>query len=235
MDWKGIFGELTKTTAIVLAIGWVARYAITQFFAVELEKSKSALKAVNDRDLEYVKAALARLERLQADLVKSRGAAYGEIWRLTGSLNLFGPATTIDGADLSAQLKNWYFERGWVLTSESKRRYFLVQELLNFLMLQSIPFRRPADRQLFGSRSRPLELLRQLRSRVLKIESRGDEGEYKVGELEEFVSAWKSQVLDTQVQGELEEQAWLLLQFVLSAFRSGVIAELGSSDRVEQS
>jgi hypothetical protein len=106
------------------------------------------MRAQDEQRLTHVKAALDRMARLEADLVKSRGEGYGEIWKLTGSLNLFGPMTEVDSKDLSVRLKNWYFEHGWVLTQESKRRYFLVQEVLNFGMLQSISFRRLTDKEL---------------------------------------------------------------------------------------
>jgi hypothetical protein len=195
------------------------------------------IQAKAEERLEHVRAALGRVERLEADLVKSRGEGYGEIWKFTGSLNLFGPITKVDNTELSNKLKDWYFEHGWVLTQESKRRYFLVQEVLNFGMLQSISFRRPTDEQLFSSQLRPVEVLRQLRSKLLKVEVRGDEGMYTVDELETCVSAWKSQVLKKNGQEELEElaeEAWVLLQFVLSAFRTGVVEELGSRERIHK-
>ena len=133
--------------------------------------------------LQRAQAALDRAERLEADLIKSRGEGYGEIWKLTGSLNLFGPRGDVETEDLSAQLKNWYFENGWVLTDTSKRRYFLVQEILNFGMFTSISFRRPAGEELFSSPKRPVDVLRQLRSTLLNVEGRGDEGSYAVSEL----------------------------------------------------
>jgi hypothetical protein len=185
------------------------------------------------REIEHVKVALARVERLEADLLKSRGEAYGRIWKLTSSLNLFGSITQVDDLELSLQLKNWYFERGWVLTQESKRRYFLVQEVLGFLKLRSIAFRRPADELLFGSESRPIDLLRRLRLESLKIDMRGDEGTYSIKELETCVSEWKVQSLKTSGEDQ-SESAWILLQFVLSAFRSCMVDELGSRGAVHK-
>jgi hypothetical protein len=254
MNWNQIVGEIGGMTAAVAAIAWVARYTIGHFFSRDLAKYKSDIKAAHDSTLENfkhehareleslrakaeerledIRAALARMERREADLVKSRGEGYGKIWKLTGSLNLFGPITELDSKDLSGQLTDWYFEHGRVLTQESKRRYFLVQEVLNFGILHSISFRRPADEQLFNSQSRPVEVLRQLRSKLLNIEIRGDEGKYTVGELETCVSVWKSQVLKKEAQEELTEGAWMLLQFVLSTFRSCIVEELGSREWV---
>jgi hypothetical protein len=198
------------------------------------QKVLADMRAQAEERLTHVNAALDRVARLEADLAKSRGEGYGEIWKLTGTLNLFGPMTEVDSKDLAVRLKNWYFERGWVLTEDSKRRYFLVQEVLNFGMLQSISFRRPADEELFGSTARPVQVLRQFRSKFLHGADRSDEGKYEVHELETYVSAWKSQVVKKNEREELAEKAWVLLQFVLSAFRSGVVKELGSREMVHK-
>lgn len=173
------------------------------------------------------KAALDRVGKLEADLVKNRGKAYGDIWKLTGSLNLFGPMTKLDVTELSGQLTNWYFERGWVLTPESKKRYFLLQEVLGFLRLRSISVRRPADEFLFGSQSRTVDLLRQRRKELLNIAPVGDESSYTVDQLESCVSKWKSESAKTSEE-ERSESAWVLLQLLLSAFRSCMVSELGS-------
>ena len=233
MSWSDVISDVIKviggTAVVVAAIAWVAKSIITHVLASDLESFKQVLAL----EVERVKVALARVERLEADLLKSRGEAYGQIWRLTASLNLFGPITPIDNSELSQQLKNWYFERGWVLTQESKRRYFLVQEVLGFLKLRSIAFRRPGDEFLFGSESRPIELLRQMRLETLNIKVRGDEGSYSIEELETCVSEWKSQSLKSSGEDQ-SESAWILLQFVLSAFRSGIVDELGSREAVHR-
>jgi hypothetical protein len=241
MNWHQIVEAIGGMAVVVAAFAWVAKSTIGHFFSRELESLRARqqnaladIQAKAEERLENVRAALARMERREADLVKSRGEGYGEIWKLTGSLNLFGPITELDSKDLSVQLTDWYFEHGRVLTQESKKRYFLVQEVLNFGILHSISFRRPADEQLFNSQSRPVEVLRQLRSKLLKIEIRGDEGKYTVGELETYVSAWKSQVLKKEAQEELTEGAWMLLQFVLSTFRSCIVEELGSREWVSK-
>ena len=174
-----------------------------------------------------LKAALDRVGKLEADLVKNRGKAYGDIWKLTGSLNLFGPMTELDITELSGQLTNWYFELGWVLTPDSKKRYFLLQEFLGFLRLRSISVRRPADEFLFGSQSRTVDVLRQRRTELLNIESHGDESSYSIEQLENCVSKWKSESPKT-AEEEQAESAWILLQLLLSAFRSCMVTELGS-------
>ena len=94
------------------------------------------LQANATENIERVKATLLRMERLESELLKSRGEAYGEIWKLTHSVNLFGPTMATDDAELSAQLRDWYFSHGWALTVDAKRRYFLVQEVLNYLHMR---------------------------------------------------------------------------------------------------
>lgn len=191
------------------------------------------LQAAATENIERVKAALLRMERLESELLKSRGKAYGEIWKLTHSVNLFGPTMSADDAKLSAQLRDWYFSHGWALTVDAKRRYFLVQEVLNYFHMRGISFRRPADEQLFGRSARPIEVLREFRARELQIEARGDDANYSIGELEACVSAWKSRH-GANGRGETNpEHAWVLLQFVMSAFRSCMVEELGSRSNVQ--
>jgi hypothetical protein len=138
-----------------------------------------------------------------------------------------------DDAKLSAQLRDWYFSHGWALTVDAKRRYFLVQEVLNYFHMRGISFRRPADEQLFGRSARPIEVLREFRARELQIEARGDDANYSIGELEACVSAWKSRH-GANGRGETNpEHAWVLLQFVMSAFRSCMVEELGSRSNVQ--
>ena len=191
------------------------------------------LQAAATKDIERVKAALVKMERLENDLIKSRGEAYGDIWKLTHSVNLFGPTMPADGAKLSAQLRDWYFVQGWALTSEAKRRYFLVQEVLNYFHMRGISFRRPADEVLFGRVVRPVEVLRELRARELEVDARGDDANYPIAELEACVSAWKSRQGATGRGEANPEHAWMLLQFVMSAFRSCMVNDLGSRANVQ--
>ena len=180
--------------------------------------------------LERVKASLVRLERIESDLVRSRGEAYGEIWALTGALSLFGPQKTTTATDLSGKLSHWYFSRGWLLTTESKGRYFLIQEVLNFYILHALTFHRPADQILFGGPSRAMDELRQIRTRELGLESRGDDGRYTLRETQVCVNAWKARHTSTSRDATPPDQAWVLLQFVLSSFRTHLADELKSSE-----
>jgi len=198
----------------------------------EQEKALAKIQASASERIESVKAALLRMERLESDLIKSRGEAYGEIWKLTGSINLFGPAIPASCAELSAQLRDWYFAHGWVLTQEAKKKYFLVQEVLNFLQMRSIPIRRPADEQLFSDSERPIEILSRLRTKEVQLEPRGEDADYSIAEMEACVSAWKSRQAATGSEETKPEQAWIVLQFVMSVFRSRLVLELGSRGNV---
>jgi hypothetical protein len=81
----------------------------------EQEKALAKLQTSVSERIETVKAALLRMERLESDLPKSRGDAYGEIWKLTGSINLFGPVIPASCAELSARLRGLVF-RSWLGT-----------------------------------------------------------------------------------------------------------------------
>lgn len=187
-----------------------------------------------NRKLEHLKGRLARIDRLERDLLKSRGDAYGEIWKLTGALNLFGPTISIDFANLSIDLTNWYFSRGQLLTMESKPRYFLVQEVLNFFRMRGIAVSRPSDEVLYGGEKRTIEAVRAHRMARLRIPAKGDDANYSFSELETYVRTFKATC--NQSPNEVSpEDAWLLLQFVMSAFRSCVTQELGSRDVVHSS
>ena len=177
MNWTDIVKFLGGSTLILAAIGWVCKSTVSHFLGRDLEQFKekhekellalrgeqekalATLQATTNERIESVKAVLLRMERLEGDLIKARGDAYGEIWKLTGSINLFGQAIPASCAEFSAQLTDWYFAHGWVLTQEAKKKYFLVQEVLNFLRMRSIPIRRPADEQLFSDSKRPAEIL----------------------------------------------------------------------------
>ena len=179
--------------------------------------------------LAYVAALLKdardRIGTLETNLLKSRIEAYGDIWKLTGALNLFGQAHPVDCAALSEQFTEWYFSKGQMLTEESKSRYFLVQEVLNFYCLRNIRPVRPSGELLFSGSKRTITALREHRFARLSIPVRGNEGVYELGELESYVRQFKTKRIDSE---EMPENAWLLLQFVMRAFRSGVIDELGS-------
>jgi hypothetical protein len=115
-----------------------------------------------------------------------------------------------------------------MLTRKAKPRYFLVQEVLNFFMTRSIAFSRPAGEKLFVGSDRTLKLLREVRKQELGIEPRDDEAFYPFSELEGYVNAFKARLPEAS-----GEKAWLLLQFVMSAFRSQVTQDLGSREEVQ--
>lgn len=235
-------------TAIITAAGALILAIVNFLFArtlaaakdrheEELHDLKSAqdsalaeMKARADRQLAQLNAWLAQQERVDADRVRSRGEAYGEIWELTGALSLFGPVKSPNASDLSARLSHWYFMRGWLLTPESKGRYFVIQDVLNFFLLHSLAFRRPADEILFGSPTRAMDELRKIRNIELGLESRGDEGRYTLKEIQVCVGAWKSRRLTNARENTIPEQAWVLLQFVMSSFRTHLADELKSRD-----
>jgi hypothetical protein len=221
MTWNGedLSKLITASAAIVAAAGWLAKSLITHW-----------LRSQAQQHLENVKAALAHVERLESDLMRGRGEAYGEIWRLTGCVNLFGPVTPIAPTELSSRLSSWYFERGWLLTGESKNRYFLIQEVLNFFILRSVVFSRPSGEELFGAENHTVPALREIRVAELKISRLDDDGLYSVEELEVCVSNWKSRCPPSQPGSVSPEQAWVLLQFVMSAFRTWLAKELHSRD-----
>jgi hypothetical protein len=240
--------SIAGTTAVVSAIGALILAIVNFVFArrlaawkdeheTELQNLKaeqqSALTDFQNRAterLERVKASLVRLERTESDLVRSRGEAYGEIWALTGAVSLFGPVKSPGASELSGKLSDWYFTRGWLLTPESKGRYFLIQEVLNFFILHGLSFRRPADEILFGSQSRAMDELRKIRNIELGLEPRGDEGRYTLKEIQVSVAAWKARRTGDARGNTLPEQAWVLLQFVMSSFRTHLTDELRSRD-----
>jgi hypothetical protein len=187
-----------------------------------------------NRKLEHLKGRIARIDRLERDLLKSRGDAYGEIWALTGALNLFGPTISVNCSKLSKELTSWYFSKGLLLTSESKPRYFLVQEVLNFFRMRGISLSRPSDDVLYGGEKRTIEAVRAHRAARLAIPARGDEASYAFADLEAYVREYKAKYNHTP-EDVSSEDSWLLLQFVMSAFRSCVTQELGSRDVVHSS
>lgn len=240
--------SIAEPTAIISAIGAlilaIVNFVLARRLAAwkdrhetELETLKaeqhSALADFQNRAterLERVKASLVRLERIESDLVRSRGEAYGEIWSLTGAVSLFGPAKPISASELSSKLSQWYFTRGWLLTPESKGRYFLIQEVLNFFILHSLAFRRPADEILFGSPSRAMDELRKIRKIEIGLEDRGDDGRYPLKEIQVSIGAWKSRRITSARDNTLPEQAWVMLQFVMSSFRTHLADELKSRE-----
>ena len=122
------------------------------------------LKNRSATDILHIQHAMQRIESLEAGLKKSRGESYGEIWQLTGELNLFGEEEGVNGRVFSERLKNWYFEHGWILSQPSKDRYFLVQEILNFGRVHALSYARPSDAALYSTENRTIEELKNIRA-----------------------------------------------------------------------
>lgn len=233
MHWSEILKVVGGTTVLVAAVGWLLRTIVSHLLDVRLAEWKAdqetklqKLRDHSNEHLEYYKAALARVEHLETDLIQSRGEAYGEIWSLTGSISVFSTVKPISAAELSTKLSHWWFAEGWLLTEESRGRCFLLQEVLSFYILHSLSFRRPADEVLFGDASHTLDVLHRIRTEHLGIEPRGDDGSYALEELQDCVRAWKSPRVKSARDTTTPEQAWILIQFLMSAFRSHLVKEL---------
>ena len=218
MDWQGIVKFLGGSAVIVAAITWIVKSSVAQLFK---------------RDIENLKAGLARIDRIESELLKARGDAYGEVWKLTGSLNLFGPVRDVTSAKLSEDLSDWYFAHGWAITQQSKESYFLVQEVLSFLILRSIPFRRPPDERLYSGSERPVSVLDQLREEEFQVPI--THSGHTIDELGECVSEWKKGEKTTGGGEKSPERAWILAQLVMSEFRNRLVTELGTRKNVDVS
>jgi hypothetical protein len=230
MQWPEIL-KLFGGTAVLLAgllaaLAWFVRVFVTHQLDVRLEKWKEQ----HETRLEYVRAALVRMDHLETDLIQSRGEAYGEIWSLTGCMSVFAAVKPISAAELSSKLSHWWFAQGWLLTEDSRVRIFLIQEVLNFFMLRSLSFRRPPEEQLFGSPTHTIDVLRAMRTEQLGIEPREDDGRYSLKELRGCVAAWKSKRINATRDTTTPEQAWILIQFLMSAFRTHLVQDLKSRE-----
>jgi hypothetical protein len=197
------------------------------------EKALAEFQAWSAERMARVTATLAHVERLESEILKGRGEAYGAIWKLTGSTNLFGPPVATTCAQLSIALLEWYFAHGWLLTEEAKRRYFLLQEVLNFLNMRGLQFKRPPDEQLYGDSLHPLEVVRGMRAAILGVPDRSEKGSYSIKEMEEYVRHWKCERGKESADEAAAQAAWLIVQFVMSEFRSRLAGELGSRSSVQ--
>lgn len=177
--------------------------------------------------IERVKAALQRLERLESDLVKSRDSAYGKIWELSKCVNLFGPTVPVDCSAVSRSLTDWYFTMGRLLTQDCRRIYFAIQEVLNFYTVRCIAPTRPAPEVLYCGSKRPVDVLIGLEAERLGIPPKGNVGAYSQAELLSYVDGFKAGSGSRGDEGVHAEDAWLLLHFLMSSFRSRLVDELG--------
>jgi hypothetical protein len=187
-----------------------------QALRVESDQKLLSLKAESDQELLSLKDAHERIDRLEADLLQSG------FLTLTGTLNVFGPTNPLDCGKLSNDLNEWYLSRGRRLTSESKALYFLVQEVLNFFGLRRILPSRPSDELLYSGGMRTIEAVRLYRAARLATPARGDEGSYAFAVLETCVREFKEKCNQSPEKASPED-AWLLLHFVMTAFRSSVM------------
>lgn len=171
-----------------------------------------------DTQLAYINASIRNSEVWNV----SRSEGYKEIWSLTGCLNIFGVAKNIDIGWLSDQLSNWYFNYGITLNNQqTKNNYFLVQEILSFAKVNSAVFKRPEDKVLYCDFDKhPVNVLGELRKKYLTLKYNNK----SENSLHDIVLEWKKKF------GSDEEQDiknWILLQFVMSRFRSRLIQDLG--------
>lgn len=229
-DYKILAALITGGFALVgviytAVINYISRIEQDRFKAntdEQLSILTNNLQTERDERLKYLESSLKKIERLEA----SRSAGYEEIWTLTGSLNLFGPTIDPDIEDLSTRLKDWYFNHGLLLKKESKRLYFLVQEVLNFAIFRSLSFKRPSPDKLFGEKKRPVQVLDKLRLQYLGTSDHCG----NVEKLESFVTRWK---LINNERKEQDQKNWILLQLLLSRFRSSLIKDLDLLDAQE--
>lgn len=144
--------ELGIETVALLVLPATLAAAIGAFFG-------ALVKAVFDRhvkrDIANLSSALDRIERQQAARMEDRSKAYGAIWKLTGAFNLFGPEnvqTPEKFNELTAELSDWYFTHGQMLTQNARNQYFLIQEALMFCDVNSIQPTRPDRVDLYMNR-----------------------------------------------------------------------------------
>jgi hypothetical protein len=177
--------------------------------------------------IERVKVALQRLEKLEGDLLKSRDSAYGKIWELSKCVNLFGPTVPVNCSAVSQALTDWYFSEGRLLTQSCRRNYFMIQEVLNFYGARSIAPARPAPEVLFCGDQRPVDVLIRLEAERLGIPAKDKLMTYTPEELSSYVNGFKARSATRAPEGVHAEDAWLLLHFLMSTFRSRLVDELG--------
>lgn len=177
--------------------------------------------------IERVKNALQRLEKLEGDLLKSRDSAYGKIWELSKCVNLFGPTVPVNCSAVSQSLTDWYFTEGRLLTQNCRRTYFMIQEVLNFYHVRSLAPTRPAPEMLFCGNQRPVDVLISLEAERLGIPSKERLVTYTGAELSSYVDRFKARPASRADETVNSEDAWLLLHFLMSTFRSRLVDELG--------
>lgn len=195
------------------ALGWVLNSAIRTYFQ--------------------------RRERALADRLAARSAAYGDIWTLTGALNLFGPEARPNLADFSRRMSDWYFARGQSLTPNARDHYFLIQEALTVCRLYRIRLARPDDETLCQDPNGrpPVKVLDSLRKALFERlrAARASAGpapapstDTQFVKLRRVVDDWKAEVSREDAPRRDGTDAWIVLQYLLSTFRSRLGEEIGS-------
>ena len=184
------------------------------------------LQAQANERIELVRSALQRVERLESELVKNRDDAYGEIWKLSKCVNLFGPTVPVDCSAVSQALTDWYFTKGRLLTQGCRQIHFAIQEVLNYYHVRSIRPTRPAAEVLYCSIKRPVDVLIDLEAERLGIPAKGNLRLFSQTELSSYVDNFKARSHSAEADVEAEN-AWLLLHFLMSSFRSRLVEELG--------
>lgn len=194
---------------------------IGTFYSILISRKNAKSRLEGDQDLTYLSSQLKKIEQIEA----SRRSGYEDIWALTGALNLFGPPNDVEIMKFSGDLRDWYFRHGMFMGKASKKRYFLIQEVLHFTSLKEMTFQRPSNEFFYGDERRPLQVLVSLRKIYHNIQS--NQGDVEL--LEKYVTNWKVSSVTATKQAE---KNWVLLQFLLSKFRFGLTEEMNLLIRV---
>lgn len=186
-----------------------------------------------ERDVAGLESKLAEQTQKNAELLQMQNRSYGEFWKLTGELNLFGPTDGADLTELSAKFAKWYYESGETLGEDFKHHFFIVQEFLGLCRLQELKTSRPSDERILGSLDlvegtaiSRLDDMRELAfGDAAKAISKDKNRIATVDQLRALFNTWRR-----EPQGgknfTAEEKAWLLLQWLLSLLRSRVRVRL---------
>lgn len=231
MSLESIWGPVGGAAGVAAFFLWLLKTGLDYGLKKELQEVKDQ----GSRQLLELNAALTRVARLEEELSKNREMSYSELWGHTDSLNLFGPTKSVACADLGLVLKDWYFTHGWLMTQEARDRYFLVQEALNFGALKSVKLQRPADEELYDAvEVRTVDSLRSIRQERPDVKPPAPREDYKYTELTSALQKWKSDVITSTDPRLSGENGWVLIQFLLSAFRTQIVNELGSREALEK-
>lgn len=189
------------------------------------------------RHLETFKSDLASQNKLAEELRHLRAEAHGEIWTLTGALNLFGPSSEIDLTGISSMMANWYFKSGEALGTDVRDHYFILQEAMGLCVSNGVAPVRPSNDRILGdmadTENSAVERLDEMRKVAFGpaarevFETRGQPDAHR---LRDLLNVWRANpgTNDASQGGQFsaEERAWLLLQWLMSLLRSRLRAKL---------